>query len=217
MGISIRQAAKQCGVKHQCLLKAIKAGSLHKEADGTIELSKLRTSEWYNAHIGRKGMSPTSAAIAPKDDEDPFAAVPQSEAEKPIEVRAPEKAERALPVNSEAERKAKLRKVLGVDNDDALNLIANDKIFLEKLLILERREAIRLDNEERRGKLVKNEEVSAQWQRIASELKGRLLLFPGSLSAKLVNISDAREVQRILEIEVREALTVLSRMKIDAA
>lgn len=118
------------------------------------------------------------------------------------------------PEAEKAQKRERLKQLLQIEN---LELMGADKINLEKLLILERREALRLDNEERRSNLVKVTAVEERWLRISSEVKGRLLILPGVLAGKLVSIGDVQHVRKILEAEIRQTLTVISETTINAA
>lgn len=190
MGISIRQAAVELGVSHVALLKAHKTGSAKFEPDGSVDLEKVKQSEWWHNRAGKISAKPKINRVAKPE-------------EKPV-----------APMDEKARLREKAKLLFNIEDPE---ILLSDKINLEKLLILERREALRLDNEERRGNLVRFDAVDERWQRISSQLKGKLLLLPGKLAAKLVTEDDARKIQKILESEIRQTLTVLSEMKIDAA
>jgi len=197
MGISLRQAARECGVKHQSLMKAAKVGTLVLEPDGTVDMAKLRESEWRK---NREGKAPGARPI-PK-------------METPPPGTAKQKAEAPAPGDERARKLERMRRLLQIEN---VELLGTDKINLEKLLILERRESLRLDNEERRGNLVRRADVEERWLRVASAIRNRMLIFEGKLASKLVGIADVFEARRIISSEVREVLTILSETRPDAA
>ncbi len=98
---------------------------------------------------------------------------------------------------------------------DIDRLSSVNKIDLDKLLVIERRESLRLNNEERRGSLLKASEVEATWAQVIIMIRDRLLSLPGRAAGRLVSINDPAEVRRILEREVREILSNLEHSKIN--
>jgi hypothetical protein len=176
--MTIRQAAKELGVSHVALLKAIKAGSLKSELDGSLDMKKVLASEWYKHRRGA-----------------PAVEIPISDEEE------------------KAKRLEVLRQRLGVDPA----LFAQDKNSLEKLLILERRTSLQLDNEERKGNLLNAEEVQSAWAGIISATRSHLLLLPGKLGHKVAAITDPNECSAVIDKAIKEALKSLSEYQLDAA
>ena len=191
MGVSLRQAAKQYGVTHQTLLKAARSGQLHLEPDGSIDPQKLEQSEWWHNHRGRTSRTEGHSA-----------------ASNNAELLAPDK----TAVQKKIERICKALRIKG----DPGVMLGIDKIQLEKLLLIERRQALQRENETAEGMLLDAQQVESQWLRIAAVLKSRLLQIPGALSGKLVSITDPQQIRNILEQEIREALTELSETWSDA-
>jgi hypothetical protein len=195
MAISIRRAAKELGVKHPALLKAIKVGSLKREPDGSLNMANVRKSEWWRNHQERPKRTATIAQTIPVK--------PAAEPISPDEKKTREKIVRL----------AKAFQITG----DVEATLAIDKIQLEKLLLMERREQLRLENERIAGSLVKKEDVLNAWQKISAQVKNRMLLLPGSISSRLVGKNDPREIEIELDREVREILMSISEMKLHAA
>ena len=73
----------------------------------------------------------------------------------------------------------------------------------------------KLDYEERTGKLVNKAEVDVKTFNLARQLRDRLQLIPRKLApllvAAVVKQPDVREVEDMLDAELREALTALSQ------
>lgn len=90
-----------------------------------------------------------------------------------------------------------------------------DKIDLEKKLIAERTEALRLDNEERKKNLLKRDDVEDTITVVVSSAKSRLLLIPAKLGYKLAAMTSAVECTAILDEAIKEALRELSEYKLD--
>jgi len=107
----------------------------------------------------------------------------------------------------------KIKEKLGVDAE----ILAQDKNTLEKLLILERRRSLQLDNEEREGNLLNADEVLGAWSKIISATRSTLLLLPAKLSHKLSAISDPSECGAVLDAAIKEGLKSLSEYQLDVA
>lgn len=74
-----------------------------------------------------------------------------------------------------------------------------------------------LELEVRKGELLERSKMEEQWLRIASEIKSKLMIIPGALSGRLVSIADAQQIRQILESEIKESLSALSRTTLNAA
>ncbi len=173
------------------LLKASKAGSLILEPDGSVDMDKVRKSEWW-ANRQAKAM--------PKAEQPPLAKpVSEQPARTPAEI---------------AEKREKIKRLLKIESPELLN---TDKINLEKLLLLERREALRLENEERRGRLWNGEEAQQAFDALVSATRSHLLLLPGKLAHRLAAVSDIAECQAIIDREIKEAMRSLCEHRLHAA
>jgi hypothetical protein len=85
-----------------------------------------------------------------------------------------------------------------------------DKIDLEKRLIAERTEALRLDNEERKKNLLPADEVRGAMEAIISTTRSHLLLLPAKLAHKVSSLTDPAECQAVIDAEIKAALKALS-------
>jgi len=113
-------------------------------------------------------------------------------------------------------RKArKSRKPSGNKQEPQVDLSGVDKIELEKKLIAERTEALRLDNEERKKNLLRRDDVEDTITVVISSAKSRLLLIPAKLGYKLAAMTSAVECTAILDEAIKEALRELSEYKLD--
>ena len=85
-----------------------------------------------------------------------------------------------------------------------------DKIDLEKKLIAERTEALRLDNEERKKNLLPADEVRGAMEAVISTTRSHLLLLPAKLAHKVSSLTDPAECQAVIDAEIKAALKALS-------
>ena len=85
-----------------------------------------------------------------------------------------------------------------------------DKIDLEKRLIAERTEALRLDNEERKKNLLPADEVRGAMEAVISTTRSHLLLLPAKLAHRVAALTDPAECQAVVDTEIRAALKALS-------
>ena len=109
------------------------------------------------------------------------------------------------------EVREKARRLLNVDD---LEFLTVDKIALEKLLLAERRESLRLDNEERKGNLIRADELQAALEAVISTTRSMFLLM-AKLSHKVAVLKDPAECQAVIEAEIKAALTTLSEFRFD--
>ena len=108
-------------------------------------------------------------------------------------------------------RKArKSRKPSGNKPEPQVDLSGVDKIDLEKRLIAERTEALRLDNEERKKNLLPADEVRGAMEAIISTTRSHLLLLPAKLAHKVSSLTDPAECQAVIDAEIKAALKALS-------
>lgn len=110
------------------------------------------------------------------------------------------------------EVREKARRLLNVDD---LEFLTVDKIALEKLLLAERRESLRLDNEERKGNLIRADELQAALEAVISTTRSTFLLMAAKLSHKVAVLKDPAECQAVIEAEIKAALTTLSEFRFD--
>lgn len=111
---------------------------------------------------------------------------------------------------SEWYRNRKSRKPSGNKPEPEVDLSGIDKIDLEKKLIAERTEALRLDNEERKKNLLRADEVRGAMEAIISTTRSHLLLLPAKLSHKVSALTDPAECQAVIDEEIKAALKALS-------
>ena len=111
---------------------------------------------------------------------------------------------------SEWYRNRKSRKPSGNKPEPQVDLSGVDKIELEKKLIAERTEALRLDNEERKKNLLPADEVRGAMEAIISTTRSHLLLLPAKLAHKVSSLTDPAECQAVIDAEIKAALKALS-------
>jgi hypothetical protein len=111
---------------------------------------------------------------------------------------------------SEWYRNRKQRKPSGNKPEPQVDLSGVDKIDLEKRLIAERTEALRLDNEERKKNLLPADEVRGAMEAIISTTRSHLLLLPAKLAHKVSSLTDPAECQAAIDAEIKAALKALS-------
>ena len=111
---------------------------------------------------------------------------------------------------SEWYRNRKQRKPSGNKPEPQVDLSGVDKIELEKKLIAERTEALRLDNEERKKNLLPADEVRGAMEAIISTTRSHLLLLPAKLAHKVSSLTDPAECQAVIDAEIKAALKALS-------
>ena len=155
MGISIRAYAQHRGVSHEAVRKAIAAGRIQQEVDGSIDPDKADAAWASNTQVRND-----------TEGGEVRAGVPSLQSSRAIR-------------EAYAARLAKL------------------------------------DYEERTGKLVNKAEVDVKTFNLARQLRDRLQLIPRKLApllvAAVVKQPDVREVEAMLDAELREALTALSQ------
>lgn len=155
MGISIRAYAQHRGVSHEAVRKAIAAGRIQQEADGSID---------------------------------------------------PDKADAAWARNTQARNDTE-----GSEVRAGVPSLQNSRAIREAYAA----RLAKLDYEERTGKLVNKAEVDVKTFNLARQLRDRLQLIPRKIApllvAAVVKQPDVREVEAMLDAELREALTGLSQ------
>lgn len=87
MGLSIRAYAQHRGVSHTAVAKAIKAGRISKEPDGSIDPAKA-DAQWARNTLPSQNPNTSAAKPAPKVATPPVSTVSSREAQVPLETRA---------------------------------------------------------------------------------------------------------------------------------
>jgi hypothetical protein len=197
MGISIRAAAKELGVSHPALIKAANVGSLQLESDGTLDLEKVRASEWWRNREEKQGAKKqVSAETKPAASE-----TPGTDDAADLKLA---KVERLISIDS-----IKLVKLL-----EKYGITKND---LDKVIAARKAENEAMEIAEKKGTLVKADEVQAAWEAVISTTRSHFLLLPAKLSYKVAALSNAAECQAVIDTEIKAALKGLSEYRFEAA
>ncbi|ABK44557.1 conserved hypothetical protein [Magnetococcus marinus MC-1] len=184
MGVSIRQYAKLRGVSDAAVRKAIKAGRISKEPDGTVDPAKAdaawerNTNPAQQREISANGGANPSANQAANPGYAPPANQPQRFASQtppspPLKQGAPDYQ------TSRAIREA----------------------YSARL--------VKLDFEERSEQLVSSDEVKVSAFNLARRVRDRLFTIPHRLSSVLASENDAGVIEERLDQELRKALEEL--------
>ncbi len=185
MGLSIRAYAQHRGVSHTAVAKAIKAGRISKEPDGTIDPAKA-DAQWARNTLPSQNLNPGASRSAPKVATPPVstpvstAPVANRELQPPLETRA------AAP--------------------DYQTSRAIREAYAARLA--------KLEFEERTGKLLNADEVKVKHFNLARLLRDRIQQIPRKLAPQIVAAVVAQPDQRVVEDllmeAIREALEELS-------
>lgn len=186
MGLSIRAYAQHRGVSHTAVAKAIKAGRISKEPDGTIDPAKA-DAQWARNTLASQNLNTSAAKPAAKVATPPVSApvstapVTNREPQPPLETRA------AAP--------------------DYQTSRAIREAYAARLA--------KLEFEERTGKLLNADEVKVKHFNLARLLRDRIQQIPRKLAPQIVAVVVAQPDQRVVEDllmeAIREALEELSR------
>lgn len=186
MGLSIRAYAQHRGVSHTAVAKAIKAGRISVEPDGTIDPAKA-DAQWARNTLPSQNLNPGACRSAPKVATPPVstpvstAPVANRELQPPLETRA------AAP--------------------DYQTSRAIREAYAARLA--------KLEFEERTGKLLNADEVKVKHFNLARLLRDRIQQIPRKLAPQIVAAVVAQPDQRVVEDllmeAIREALEELSR------
>jgi hypothetical protein len=186
MGLSIRAYAQHRGVSHTAVAKAIKAGRISVEPDGTIDPAKA-DAQWARNTLPSQNLNPGASRSAPKVATPPVstpvstAPVANRELQPPLETRA------AAP--------------------DYQTSRAIREAYAARLA--------KLEFEERTGKLLNADEVKVKHFNLARLLRDRIQQIPRKLAPQIVAAVVAQPDQRVVEDllmeAIREALEELSR------
>ena len=165
MGISIRAYARHRGVSDAAVRKAIAAGRITPEADGTIDAERVDR-EW-----ARNTDPDQQARGAPEQFEVTQQRV-QASAQRPP----------------------------AAERDDSNPMLLEVKARSERA----RAELLEMEIMEKRGELVVADQVRRVQFNLARSTRNALLALPARLSPLLAPVTDAAEIERLLEAEIRK-------------
>ena len=181
MGLSIRAYAQHRGVSHTAVAKAIKAGRISKEPDGTIDPAKA-DAQWARNTLPSQNLNTGATKPAPK------VATP------PVSTPVATVSSRELPPPLETGR---------ISAPDYQTSRAIREAYAARLT--------KLEYEERTAKLISSDEVEMLTFNLASRLRDRMQTLPRRLAAALAAEQDPRVIEQRLDDEIRQALEELSR------
>lgn len=187
MGLSIRAYAQHRGVSHTAVAKAIKAGRISVEPDGTIDPVKA-DAQWEKNTSPSQKMTSAARKSTPKAETSPVSTSQVSKA--PVSTResqAPPETRAAAP--------------------DYQTSRAIREAYAARLA--------KLEFEERTGKLLNADEVKVKYFNLARLLRDRIQQIPRKIAPQIVAAVVAQPGQRVVEDllmdAIREALEELSR------
>jgi len=183
MGLSIRAYAQHRGVSHTAVAKAIKAGRISKEADGTIDPAKADT-QWERNTLPSQNLNTGATKPAPKVATPPVS-TPVSTA--PV-------------ANRELQSPLETGRIAAPDYQTSR---AIREAYAARLA--------KLEYEERTAKLISSDEVEMRTFNLARRLRDRMQTLPRRLAAALAVEQDPRVIEQRLNDEIRQALEELSR------
>lgn len=181
MGLSIRAYAQHRGVSHTAVAKAIKAGRISKEPDGSIDPAKA-DAQWARNTLPSQSLNTGAAQPAAK------VATP------PVSTPVATGSSRELSPPMETGR---------ISAPDYQTSRAIREAFAARLA--------KLEYEERTGKLISSDEVEMRTFNLARRLRDRMQTLPRRLAAALAAEQDPRVIEQRLDDEIRQALEELSR------
>ena len=189
MGMGLREYARHRGVAPSAVEKALKAGRIQKESDGTINQAKADAAWERN----------TSPAQQRKPDSVPVKPVPVPDKPVPVPVNPP-----TPPVRQPTQRPAE---------SDAGPSTAGMPNYQMSRAVRETYNAklTRLDYEERTGKLLNAEDVAKEAFAVARRVRDRLLNIPSRMASVLASETDSKAIERLLSQELRVALEELAQ------
>lgn len=196
MGLSQRAYAlhrKRLGLPGgtlRAVQKAIESGRITLQADSTID-PVVADQQWREntLEMKQRDAQPVSTASAES---------------------VPAAAALAPPVNPPASVRVE-------QQQPPLDLAEPTKTDLEKLVLNEKIEALRRENERRSGDLIPAAEVEQEVGELIVESQNRLLLMASEVSERLAATSDLATVRSILTDHIRHAMEGLSRYRVQAS
>lgn len=187
MGLSIRAYAQHRGVSHTAVAKAIKAGRISKEPDGTIDPAKA-DAQWARNTLPSQNLNTGAAKPAPKVATQPVS-TPVSTA--PV-------------ANRELQPPLETGRIAAPDYQTSR---AIREAYAARLA--------KLEYEERTGKLINADEVKVKYFNLARLLRDRIQQIPRKIAPQIVAAVVAQPDQRVVEDllmeAIREALEELSQ------
>ncbi len=181
MGLSIRAYAQHRGVSHTAVAKAIKAGRISKEPDGTIDPAKA-DAQWARNTLPSQnlntGAPKPAAKVATPPVSTPVATGSSRELQPPVETGR-------------------------ISAPDYQTSRAIREAYAARLA--------KLEYEERTAKLISSDEVEMRTFNLARRLRDRMQTLPRRLAAALAAEQDPRVIEQRLDEEIRQALEELSR------
>lgn len=183
MGLSIRAYAQHRGVSHTAVAKAIKAGRISKEPDGTIDPAKADT-QWARNTLPSQNLN----TGAPK----PATKVATQPVSTPVST--------ATVANREFQPPLETSRITAPDYQTSR---AIREAYAARLA--------KLEYEERTAKLISSDEVDMRTFNLARRLRDRMQTIPRRLAAALAAEQDSRVIEQRLDDEIRQALEELSR------
>lgn len=96
-----------------------------------------------------------------------------------------------------------------VNNPDRAEKTTSDELTLEAKQLENRR--LRMKVEQQEGLLINSDDVKCELENMLVSFRSRVLLIPRKLSAQLSQMSDAHQVETLLNREMRDCLTTLAQ------
>lgn len=184
MGLSIRAYAQHRGVSHTAVAKAIKAGRISKEPDGTID-PVTADAQWARNTLPSQNLTSSASKPAPKVATTPATGTP---------VSTPQVSSREIPPPLETGR---------ISAPDYQTSRAIREAYAARLA--------KLEYEERTAKLISADDVEMRTFNLARRLRDRMQTLPRRLAAAFAAEQDPRVIEQRLDDEIRQALEELSR------
>ena len=181
MGLSIRAYAQHRGVSHTAVAKAIQAGRISKEPDGTIDPVKA-DAQWVRNTLPSQNLN--TGAVKPA----------LKVATPPVSTPVATGSSRELQPPVETGR---------ISAPDYQTSRAIREAYAARLA--------KLEYEERTAKLISSDEVEMRTFNLARRLRDRMQTLPRRLAAALAAEQDPRVIEQRLDDEIRQALEELSR------
>lgn len=189
MGLSIRAYAQHRGVSHTAVGKAIKAGRIPQEPDGTIDPAKADAA-WDRNTLPSQNLNATAKPVETR-----VATTPKVSTR---EVSTPQVSTREVSTPLETTRAAA---------PDYQTSRAIREAYAARLA--------KLEYEERTGKLISADEVKVKYFNLARLLRDRIQQIPRKIAPQIVAAVVAQPDQRVVEDllmeAIREALEELSQ------
>ena len=183
--VSVREFARQVGRDQALILRLLKRGVLPQNEDGTIPLADgLAAFEAYDTSPKNKGGRPKKGAKKENANR---------------KDKLPQETDTPQPVVSATQRKA------AISMNAAINKVKlADAAYKAKIR--------KQEYEVKSGELLRRDEVVAEMQWLAEQVKTKLLAIPPRISA-ICEGRLAREIEEIIENAINSALKELQKCK----